>query len=128
MPKHNNKKEFKLIRNTDKRKHSYKENSLCINCKLDDDYCKCNIVCREQNVYCNHCNYDYTNPKGMLFDEYAQNRTYIMAFKKWQQKPCQYCDKNYTNNLYQITNWAEEEWYENELMMQKIDVYLVDCY
>jgi hypothetical protein len=125
---YNSKKEFKMTRDADKRKHSHDENEVCLTCKVDIDDCKCNNVVHSEEktdcVSCKHCKYDYTQEKGMLFDEEGPNRMYIRAFKKWQQQPCEHCDKKYTKYLYEITYWAEEDWYENELMMQKYDRYL----
>ena len=88
----------------------------------------CNLVIHmEKKTKCNsceHCNYDYTQEKGMLFDEEKTNRIYIVAFKKWQQQPCEFCDKHYVKYLYEITNREEKEYYEYELMMEKYYIYL----
>jgi hypothetical protein len=113
-----------MSRDSDKRKHSYHVNAVCLDCKVDTDDCKCNTEQKTDCTSCAHCKYDYTQEKGMLFDEEGPNRLYIRAFKKWQLQPCEDCDKKYIKYLDQYTYWAEDDWFENERMMDKYDRYL----
>jgi major membrane immunogen (membrane-anchored lipoprotein) len=115
------KKEFKMIRDSDKRKQSHDENEACTACNGE----KKDYTLEQYNALsCKHCNYDYTKKEGMLVDEKRPDSVYIRHQKKWLVEPCDKCNKEYADKIIKLIEWAYEDEYEYELSMQKIDAYL----
>jgi hypothetical protein len=119
------KKEFKLIRNSDKRKHSHDENETCSGCDGEKKDCICVYTLKQYNALtCEHCNYNYTKEEGMLVDEKRPDSIYVRDQNKWLVYPCDKCNKEYADKINKIIEWVYEDDYEYELSMRKIDRYL----
>jgi|688.fasta_scaffold1233906_1 hypothetical protein len=119
------KKEFKMTRDNDKRKHSHDENEACLTCNGEKKDCVCVYTLKQYNALsCKHCNYDYTKEDGMVVDEKRPDSVYIRHQKKWLVEPCDKCNKEYADKINKIIEWAYEDEYEYELSMRKIDAYL----
>lgn len=119
------KKEFKMTRNTDKRKHSHDENETCSACNGEKNDCLCVYTIKKYNALsCAHCGYDYKQENGILLDTKGENTVYFRDRKMWLLCPCDKCHTDFAKEIEKIIEWIVDDEYEYELSMRKIDAYL----